>query len=63
MTLVNESLAADVNLMGQGEDWKYGRACPWGMMKEGTVRNVRFQPGQAGSPCWEFRGTGLGLFG
>jgi hypothetical protein len=38
MTLVNESLAADVNLMGQGEDWKYFRAVPLG--KEGTVRDL-----------------------
>lgn len=58
--MVNESLAVDVNLIGPGKTRDRAGPCPWGMLKEGTVRDVRFQPGQAESPCWKFRVTGLG---
>ena len=30
-------------------------------VEEGTFRDVRSQLGQVESPCWESRGTGLGL--
>lgn len=58
--MVNESLAVDVDLMGQGKTRDRAGPCPWGMLKEGTVRDVRFQPGQAEVQSHR---TGMGLSG
>lgn len=58
--LVNNSLAPDVNLMGQKGLGMRQDSDPWCMLRKGTFRDVRSQLGQVESPFWKSRGTELG---